>query len=37
MSKDQGTDQNRRKVDSFEHKPTYLVVTFQGREIIRQI
>lgn len=37
MSKDQGTAHNRRKIDIFKHKPTYLIVTFQGDGIIRQI
>lgn len=32
MLQDQGTDHNRRKVDSFEYKPTYLIITFQGAE-----
>lgn len=37
MLKDQGTDHNLRKIDSFEHKPTYLVVIFQGGGIIWHI
>jgi hypothetical protein len=38
MSKEQRTaGHDRRKVESFEHKPTYLVVTFQGGELIRHV
>jgi hypothetical protein len=37
MTKDLVTHHNRRKIDSFEHTPTYLVVTFQRGGIIRQI
>jgi hypothetical protein len=34
MTKDLVTHHNRRKIDSFEHTPTYLVVTFQQLIII---
>jgi hypothetical protein len=37
MTKDLMTHRNRRKIDSFEHTPTYLFVTFQRGGIIRQI
>jgi hypothetical protein len=37
MTKDLVTQLNHRKIDSFEHIPTYLVVTFQGGGLIQQI